>query len=489
MGLDARHRPLSVAERASRKRQDPRGGCADRVKADSLRPVGIGDEIERLWHWATHHGEEPAPPVAGGYALVHEVLDPTFLRERLEQVQQRSGGLLSKEQYAQMYADLDRAAASPVSGASSADGKQAYLPRSPAVSLFQSALTDCIASRFDALVKPVPSDVRSWAEYMLRREVDVFRKFGPCDAGWVETVLSEGIARLSDRPAFPQHAPEVALADDARIVVVGDWGTGLSGAQAVGRQMARAVVEARREEREVHVLHLGDVYYSGWKEEYETRFLPYWPVREPLAGVTSWALNGNHDMYSGGRGYFGYLLRHPLFAAQQGSSHFRLANEHWQLLGLDSAYDDDDLAGGQGAWVKQQLRASDRRTMLLTHHEPFSRFATGIHPPLLGKLAPAFEVRPVDAWLWGHEHLCCVYDRQLEPYVNYGSCIGHGGVPMLAMEGGQREGVAWTFSESTVRETDDRWQRFGFAVLDFKGPDLSIAYCDDAGELGHTEQV
>jgi hypothetical protein len=67
--------------------------------------------------------------------------------------------------------------------------------------------------------------------------------------------------------------------------------------------------------------------------------------------VLCWALNGNHDRYSGGHGYFGYLLHDPRFRGQwRGasadhtlSSYFSLENEDWQLLGLDSAYLNHDL--------------------------------------------------------------------------------------------------------------------------------------------------
>ncbi len=441
--------------------------------------MSLWDEIRELWHHASPEEGDPVPNAAG--AVIHEILDPAFLRERLGEIREVGPGLLSDEQYEQMFTELERDRESPVSGADPTQGRQAYLPRSPAISLLQSTLTDCVLSRVEDLVKPLPPDNDSFGDFVLR-EFDVFRKFGPCDAGWVESVISKGLSLLGSRPKFVDgRAPEVEIADDARLVVVGDWGTGLTWAQAVGREMAKHVAAAKKEGREVHVLHLGDVYYSGWKEEYRSRFLPYWPVRSADEDVASWALNGNHDMYSGGHGYFGYLLRDPRFAAQNGSSYFCLQNGDWQLLGLDSAYHDEDLAGEQGEWVAKKQMASDRKTMLFTHHEPFSAYTTLKPPPMLGRLEKAFEVRPIDAWLWGHEHLACVYRPRPQPYLRFGSCIGHGGVPVL-LEPKEKPHpeVAWRAREHR-QIFENLWQLFGFAVLDFDGPGIDVAYYDQRG--------
>lgn len=429
----------------------------------------------------------PTTPSRDG-PVIHELLDPDFLRAQLERVQREGSGTLTAPQLAEMYGKLDEESRSPRVGASAEQGAQAMLPNLPSVSILQSTLTDCVTSRLEDLVKPLPPGKRSFAEFVLR-ETDVFRKFGPCDAKWIESVIAEGITLFEGRPPFPDgRAPDVPLADDARVVVVGDWGTGLPGARAVGAQMARCIAEGRREGREVHALHLGDVYYSGWREEYEARFMPFWPVASADEAVASWALNGNHDMYSGGHGYFGYLLTDPRFRGQNGSSYFCLLSAHWQLLGLDTAYVDRQLAGEQVRWVtaKQQ---GERKTMLLTHHQPFSAFEEVEHP-FLKQLQPAFDVRPIDAWLWGHEHMCCVYRRKLKPYLGFGSCIGHGGVPVLAPTSKPpADRVEWRFEESEVHEGDDRWQLFGFAVLDFAGPRIHICYYDEHGRQAGEKEV
>jgi hypothetical protein len=447
---------------------------------------GLRQHAASLWRRLTGAATSDA---AGGpaRAVLHQVLDPSFLESQLRQLQSEGAGALDDGQYQAMFEALKEGQESPVSGAGPEDGGQAYLPRSPAISLLQSTLTDCITSRFEDLVKPVPAGQRSFAEFAFR-EGDVFRKFGPCDARWIESGIAKGLSLLEGKPQFVDGlAPEVTMGDRATIVVVGDWGTGLPGAQAVGTEMAKQISEARGQGREVHALHLGDVYYSGWKEEYRARFMPYWPVRSATEQVPSWALNGNHDMYSGGHGYFGYLLRDPRFDGQQGSSYFCLQTERWQLLGLDTAYVDSDLAGHQASWVEDKLRASDRKTMLLSHHEPFSAFVA-VDPPLVHKLEPAFAVRKVDAWLWGHEHLCCVYERDLHPYLHFGSCIGHGGVPVLVSDK-PPPGVSWLFDEYEVHEQEDRWQLFGFAVVDINGPRVDIRYFDQRGTLNHHEAI
>src|SRR3954454_23557782 len=166
--------------------------------------MGLWDEIRELWHHASEAGD-PVPNVGG--AVIHEILDPGFLRERLSEIREAGVGLLSDEEYEQMFNRLERDQESPVSGADPSQGKQAYLPRSPAISLLQSTLTDCVLSRFEDLVKPLPPKNDSYADFVLR-EFDVFRKFGPCDVGWVESVISKGLSQLSRRPPFVDgHAP------------------------------------------------------------------------------------------------------------------------------------------------------------------------------------------------------------------------------------------------------------------------------------------
>jgi hypothetical protein len=93
--------------------------------------------------------------------------------------------------------------------------------------------------------------------------------FTPDDPDWYVFIAKGVLERLAEGNApFNQTPAEYdGLADDARLVVVGDWGTGLPRARDVAARMHEAIDQALASHRQVHVLHLGDVYYSGLETE------------------------------------------------------------------------------------------------------------------------------------------------------------------------------------------------------------------------------
>src|SRR5207245_6553678 len=130
-------------------------------------------------------------------------------------------------------ADLDRAAREQPG--------QPYMPHTATASLAQSALSRCIESRIQHVLDALPHGDDA-IDHAIEAAVNIFRRFGPCDPGWIETKIAEGIALLEGRPDFPnQPAPLAPLAPNARVIVVGDWGTGLAGAIQVGQQMRTAL--------------------------------------------------------------------------------------------------------------------------------------------------------------------------------------------------------------------------------------------------------
>ena len=221
-----------------------------------------------------------------------------------------------------------------------------YLPRDPAVSLVQSAVS--AALREQGVADRTPLDRSLWSTITHTAEALLHPgNFSPGDPDWVVKIAESMLGHLAkgNHPFNPRPA-EHAISDSARLVVVGDWGTGLPRARAVASYMAEEVAEALAHGREAHVIHLGDVYYSGLPSEVRQHVLACWPVtpEQARAGVTSWSLNGNHDMYSGGFGYFETLLGDPRFAGQHSAdgaptSFFRLAAPSWDFVGLDTSWD------------------------------------------------------------------------------------------------------------------------------------------------------
>lgn len=219
----------------------------------------------------------------------------------------------------------------------------------------------------------------------------------------------------------PTTASATPIANDARIALAADWGTGLYGAPKI----ADAIRRMSEQQRFSLTMHLGDVYYSGTVAETQARFLGKWP-RD--AADTNRALNGNHEMYSGGYGYFDLIL--PEF--QQESSYFAFKNDHWLLVGLDTAFDDHAIDNEQVAWLNtiNEEAAKDgkkRKLILFSHHQPFSRLDHQ-GPKLQQALQHLLESNRVAAWYWGHEHQCVIYDPHPE-WGMLGRCLGNGGIP------------------------------------------------------------
>jgi hypothetical protein len=196
-----------------------------------------------------------------------------------------------------------------------------YLSRAPVVSMMQSRIEEALEEEGVA-DRGKPASL--WSKIV--REVERLVRIAPGsftsnDPDWYLAIARGVLERLAagNAPFNPAPAEHDGVSDDARLVVVGDWGTGLPRAIEVAARMREAIGAALDTGRQVHVLHLGDVYYSGFESEDKKRFLGPWPVTQAQAdaGVTSWSLNGNHDMYSGGFGYFGTLLDDPRFRAQR----------------------------------------------------------------------------------------------------------------------------------------------------------------------------
>jgi hypothetical protein len=304
-------------------------------------------------------------------------------------------------------------------------------------------------------------------------------KFSTCDPGWIASITDYlGYFGLDGKKRTIPYVDYTSLDDfvletvepTATVAILGDWGTGDATALAVLQDLARQQPDV--------LIHLGDIYYSGTRHEVTNYFVSLIDrVFDRSRGkLPVYTLTGNHDMYSGGGGYYGLLGQlnpaPPFSAAQrQAASYFclRTTDGSWQFLGMDTGLHDHDpfsvqtdvtyLEPKEEAWHVDKIRrfsATGGRTILLSHHQLFSAFS-GIgtmaskaigeeasNPKLLesyrafaaaGAAAghpPPGAPDPIAAWFWGHEHNLCVY----QPYLGLakGRCVGHGAIPVLAAQ-------------------------------------------------------
>lgn len=130
---------------------------------------------------------------------------------------------------------------------------------------------------------------------------------------------------------------EWQLPANAKVVIVGDIGT--------GTDVAAAVLVAALRSRPDAILHLGDVYFSGTDFETQHRLLQL--LEEAFTSenirVPFFTVPGNHEYFTGGKAYLQALDSGRLVVSEnqkQAASYFclRSADNGWQFLGMDTGY-------------------------------------------------------------------------------------------------------------------------------------------------------
>ena len=301
------------------------------------------------------------------------------------------------------------------------------------------------------------------------------------------------------------------------LCIAADWASGTPQAAYIGGLIAG--------QRADYTLHLGDTYFSGRPEELVDNFGDgtghnrdgLWP--RGRAG--SFALLGNHEMYSSG-GDFLAMIENPLrrfgtydAASQKFSGQpapfFCLVFDHWVVLALDTGYDslqknwlkrilnkhpndlNMQLTDVQMQWLKANPDIFDRKRglVLLSHHQYASGFKG--EDEFVG---PARQLRPFIGdreilWIWGHEHRFALYNRYAVAdgtgITVHGRCIGHGGMidehlddrmidPEKATSRGLRlydlrEADSFHFNDKTIKVGPN-----GFAQMTIDGEQLTVTY-------------
>lgn len=317
-----------------------------------------------------------------------------------------------------------------------------------------------------------------------------------CDlGGWSECVTTylEFKAKGGNFPYRDHLDPVFSMADKVQILILGDWGTGEDDAIALLKEAkAKATGSAS-----ILLVHLGDIYYSGTQDEANANFLQICrDVLGPASACPLYSLCGNHDMYSGGNGYYWLVDQ----IGQQGS-YFCLRNESWQLLSMDTGHNDcnpftvatnmTSLNGTEVGWHLSKIQnPQGRRTILLSHHQLFSSFASvgrfEKHDYAYNRyLFANFQnvIPKIAAWFWGHEHNLAIYN----PYMGLerGRCVGCSAIPVFTNQqwytvdtslATLQPGVypSWNTAAQLGNNGDD--YNHAFAILTLDGPSAHVDY-------------
>jgi hypothetical protein len=325
-------------------------------------------------------------------------------------------------------------------------------------------------------------------------------RFGPKHAFQTYAGTGEnGIYPLAGDSYFRDATP---TDEPIRVGVAGDWATGTPESEEIAERI--------KDFQPHYTLHIGDVYYAGDRAEVEMNCLGRAPqgsnvrgVEFPTGSIGSFAMNGNHEMYANGNGYFDVFL--PVLGmrtapnakpAGQKASYVCLRNDYWDVIGVDTGYNSvgmpilEKLPWFQPScklpdpieqWLRDDVKpsASGRAIVLLCHHQNYSAFEDIFQTP--ARQLAQYINRPV-LWMWGHEHRLAVYGKARTDggIESFGRCLGHGGMPVDIGSAIKHTEYPLVFHDERLYQ-EVKNVRVGFnglAQLTFRGRVLEIEYRD-----------
>lgn len=231
------------------------------------------------------------------------------------------------------------------------------------------------------------------------------------------------------------------LPNNAKVGILGDWGTGMPDAIALLKDMML-------QHKPDAIIHLGDIYYSGTPDECQQYFADvFTAVFDEVLGkgkrIPVFSIPGNHDYYAWGAGYYkvvtGLNDYDGIRSAIQRASYFSLETKDggWQFLGMDTGFYDSDpknqfnrlyagpwLHDSEITWMQDKMAKHDGLTILLSHHQLFSANAaingkdSVMNPvpyfnPYLYRVFSDYLSTKVAGWIWGHEHNFVMYQNEM----------------------------------------------------------------------------
>lgn len=270
-----------------------------------------------------------------------------------------------------------------------------------------------------------------------------------------------------------------------RLGLLGDWGAEDEDAGCSVAGSTKKLLEAMNCD---YLFHLGDACYAGsggapyLPAKAETnKLISLWP--QHAGGGRSFILNSDHEMYSGGNGYFPVALGSEIFRHQNKTSYFALTFGKWLILGLDSAYHasaaalytNGVLGEQQNAWIRELRRSmggfDGKKILVLTHHEGLNLRGDRL-AGLFKEVADAIGRAP-DVWYWGHLRTGIAYSNASAAgrLGTRARCVGHSAAPFgfasgLMDSSGRYPVHSVDFFTRTSSHEGRKRVRNGFATLE-----------------------
>ena len=341
---------------------------------------------------------------------------------------------------------------------------------------------------------------------------------------WLWSILAHVFTRK--KPFVAASAPDYSIYNDPSeeiiIGLAGDWGTGTEESQFAADGIIRSKPD--------YTIHLGDIYLVGDRRSTWTNCLgkipprhkipphhkyPYTPVKWPHGKKGSFAMNGNHEMYAKGIGYFEDFLPTLGIAGADGknqgqkTSFFALVFEKWIVVAVDTGYNSEGipLIGQLPAstnptlrwledhftnpscklekplveWLQERVKPllNGRSVVLMSHHNYFTEF-----PKWYSYSRPAQQILDglgvKDAiWLWAHEHRLAGYKYHGTTDLQcHGRCIGNGGMPVSLCNQVPAQSSNLLFYDNRTYQAEDKFGWNGYATVKFAGDLMTIRYYD-----------
>jgi hypothetical protein len=322
-------------------------------------------------------------------------------------------------------------------------------------------------------------------------------KYELLDPLWELETGSVWLENLVHKHSFPSGTPtRVQIPDQVTIALAGDFGTGNYGANdSPNTKLSKFIPKLKPD----ITIHLGDVYYAGTSGEESNKLLNFWPK----GSLASFALNSNHDMYSGGGPYFNEVVGGSVFNKFQSPfSFFFLENSNWIIVGLDSAYYSgvldlymDGTLGNsaQVPFLRERAHSAHqnkKKVVLLTHHNGLAEDGVLAGAPLrlFTEVMSAFQgLTPPAYWYWGHKHMAVAYKPLADHNGLLCRCLGHAALPWgfaSVLQNSQR--VQW-FEKCNAKDPDSPLRvQNGFVFLQFDGTSLTETFYDEQGRVAWT---